>query len=139
MLADLAACTSGTAGFITLVSASSAPAAAAQMHTDEATAACVCAHAMQACIALIESDACKLALKNLDQELVPPAGYNAAMHMPAAAAAAVSGSPAGAAAGVDVGPSAADVDDDGVRLPSATVEQLQRLLVEVRENTAGHD
>jgi hypothetical protein len=96
---------------------------------------CVCAIVTQARIVLIESDACKLALRKLDQELVPPAGYNAAIHMPAAAAAAaVSGSFAGAAASVDAGPGAADVDDDGVRLPSATVEQLQRLLVEVRGN-----
>lgn len=88
--------------------------------------------ALQARVALIESDACKLALKQLDQELLPPAGYNAATHMPAAAAAAAD-TAAGAAADVDVGPGAADVGDDGVRLPPATVEQLQRLLVEVSQ------
>jgi hypothetical protein len=90
---------------------------------------------VQARVALIESDACKLALKKLDQELLPPAGYNAATHMPAAAAAASAGSAVGTA--VDIGPGAADMDDDGVRLPSVTLEQLQRLLVEVRRNVAG--
>jgi hypothetical protein len=90
--------------------------------------------AMQSRIALIESDACKLALKKLDQELVPPAGYNAAAHMHAAAAA-VADSAAGAV-DADVGPGAADCGDDGVRLPPATVEQLQRLLVEVCEMLA---
>jgi hypothetical protein len=85
---------------------------------------------VQARIALIESDACKLSLKKLDQELLPPAGYNAATHT--AVTATVPGSNADSA-GVDAaGPGAADVGDDGVRLPPATVEQLQRLLVEVR-------
>ena len=81
---------------------------------------------LQSRVALIEADACKAALKQLNQDPIPPAGYNAAQHtQPTAAAANEEG------VETDVGPGAAELSDSGVRLPSTSDEQLQRLLVEV--------
>lgn len=87
---------------------------------------CLFCTGVQARIAFIESDACQAALKKLDQEVVPPAGYNAALHVPSSLAFDGQGADV-----ISDEPGAADVGDDGVRLPSAAVDQLQRLLFEV--------
>lgn len=80
---------------------------------------------LQAQVALIEADACKAALKELNQEPIPPSGYNASQHtQPSAATSEEEGAS-------NMGPGAANLSDAGVRLPSTSDEQLQRLLVEV--------
>lgn len=88
---------------------------------------------LQSRIAFIEADACKAALKNLELDPVPPAGYNAMEHLQPLATCDSSAE----AEDVDFGPGTAELSEAGVRLPSATDEQLQRLIVEVRSIQVG--